>query len=377
MRTRAAILLMLCCMSQSAPAQTQSQRPPTCRLEGADSALIQSAVLRSAAAYKQLGRELPFQTVSINVSTTPPGALTVFIIKDAVKEATGSKSCSSRNVSSEDELDELSVRGGCVLTSSAAMEMRCSAQAVRLFAAAGGRTDRESPALLYVISHELGHLYQKQSGEYAGRADSIDLRASRAVKLEQLQASCDPASIRTEQQADEFALDVLKLDLSKAPYRETTLSERGSLYWNIDLLALAANDWTKQSAQREFVSRPKLHSAFEPTTFPTPPAVVKANARRFVCEVLTKTNGRVLYPGRSTTHPPMEQRLRRIAEVLQPVAKSLPNTGGSQQFAPVARLQDDLGPIFTTIYEGTGVYLEGVHTEVCTIVNASTPPRCN
>lgn len=376
MRSKASMLFALGLLAGLGSVQAANP-PPSCRLDSTNAGKVRNAVLRAAAAYKQLGKPLPFDAVSINDPKPAAGSLSVYIVKDAAKGSTKPPGCTGHAPAADDELDDLSVRGGCVLVSSAAMEMRCSSQAVRVFANTGNRADRESPTLLYVVSHELGHLYQRQSGEYSGRAEVIDLKASRQEKLEQLQGSCDPASIRTEQQADEFALDVLKLDLGKAPYRETTLSERGSLYWNIDLLALAANEWTKQSAQREFISRPKLHPAFEPTTFPTPPEVVKANARRFVCGVLNKTSGRVLYPGKSTTHPPVEQRIRRIAEVLQPVAKSLPSTGGSQQFAPVVRLQDDLGPIFTTIYEGTGVYLESVHTEICTIVNSPQSHPCD
>jgi hypothetical protein len=225
-----------------------------------------------------------------------------------------------------------------------------------------------------VLAHELGHLYQRQSGEYSGRTEVIDLKGDRAAKLAQLQASCDPTSVQQEQEADELALDVLKLTLGKPPYREITFSERGSVYWNIDLLALASDRWMEASLQREFISRPKLHPSFEPTEFPTPQETVKKNARRFVCDVLSKHSGRIFYPGKSTTHPPVEQRLRRIAEVLRPVAASLPNAGGSTPFAPVARLQSDLSPIFTQIYRETGVYLEAEHNEVCTIVNAPTLP---
>ncbi|WP_244788354.1 hypothetical protein [Cupriavidus pauculus] len=350
--------------------------PPACRLDNAYAPMVKSAIDRAAAAYKQHGRSLPFQAVSVNDVGSSSAGLRVYIIKDSSKDATSPSSCKLRAPTKDDELDALSVRGGCVLTSADAMEIRCSAQATRIFSDTGNKLNRESPALLYVLAHELGHLYQRESGDYSGRAEVIDLKADRAAKLAQLQSSCDPASVNREREADELALDVLKLNLGKPPYRESTFSERGSVYWNIDLLALASDKWQAASLQREFVSRPKLHPSFEPTEFPTPPETVRKNARRFVCDVLSKKNGRILYPGKSTTHPPVEQRMRRIAEVLRPVAASLPDSGGSAQFASIARLQSDLSPIFTQIYRETGVYMEAEHNEVCSIVNAPTPPSC-
>ncbi len=338
----------LATMAWTAPAMAAGALP-ACRLDGTNAAVVKSTIARAAAAYKQLGRALPFQAVSVNAANVSAGTLSVYIVKDADKEGVNATGCATRAVTNDDELDDRSVRGGCVLTSADAMEIRCSAQAVSVFSDVGSRRDIESPALLYVLSHELGHLYQKQAGEYSGRAEVIDLSDDRAHKLSQLQSSCDPVSSQNERQADEFALDVLKLSLSQPPYREPTFTERGSVYWNIDLLALASQKWTEASLQREFISRPKLHKSFEPTEFPTSQPTVKANAHRFVCDVLTKKNGRILYPGKSTSHPPVETRLQRIAEVLRPVAQALPNTGGSTQFAPVARLQGDLSPIFTQI----------------------------
>lgn len=123
-----------------------------------------------------------------------PGTLHVYIVKDSSKTAPGSSGCTLHPPTTNDERDTLSVRGGCLRTSSDAMEVRCSAEAARLFADTGNELDRESPALLYVLAHEFGHLYQRQSGEYIGRVEVIDLKAERGAKLTQLQSSCDPAS---------------------------------------------------------------------------------------------------------------------------------------------------------------------------------------
>jgi len=161
--------------------------------------------------------------------------------------------------------------------------------------------------------------------------------------------------------------------LAGPPYREPVFSERGSLYWNIDLLAVATDAWRKAALEREFMSQPAIHASFNPTEFPTPAATIQRNAKRFVCDVLTKRRGTILYPGKSATHPRVEQRLQRIAEALTPIAKGLPATGAARDFEPVARLQGDLSPIFTHIYRETGAYLEALQVQICTAANAANP----
>lgn len=182
-----------------------------------------------------------------------------------------------------------------------------------------------------------------------------------------------PGHNRHEEEADAIALEILVQQLSAAPYREPVFSERGSLYWNIDLLALASDAWQNASIEREAASTSLLHPAFEPTEFPTPPKTIEANARKFVCDLMTRRRGVLLYPGKSISHPPVEQRLRRIAEKLAPIAASLPATGAQDDFKPIARLQQDVSPILTHIYRETGVYLEAVQSDICANVNAMEP----
>ena len=54
-------------------------------------------------------------------------------------------------------------------------------------------------------------------------------------------------------------------------------------------------------------------------------------------------------------------------------AERLPNTGGSEDFAPVVKLQNDLSSVFLHIYREQGVYMEAVEDEICTIVNSPDP----
>jgi hypothetical protein len=227
--------------------------------------------------------------------------------------------------------------------------------------------------LLYVLSHELAHVYQRRIGEYEGRAERIELGLDTANKIKILREACDPASTRREEEADAISIQIIVSLLRASPYREPVFSERGSFYWNVDLLAAASDTWRKTALEREFISQPKVHASFIPTEFPTPPRTIDAHAKRFVCDVLTKRKGAISYPSKSVTHPPLEQRLRRIAEALRPIAETLPNSGAQQDFLPLAHLQQDVSPIFTQIYRETGVYLEALQDRICTMVNGPKP----
>lgn len=352
---------------------------PACRLDSSSAPLVERTINRAAQAYRELGKALPFDTVIVNPQAGPKDGrtLTVYIVTNANSDGVDAHGCATQPVTKDYPLDELSVRGGCFVVSAQRPELRCSSSAVALFGDVGEKLSRANPALLYVLAHELGHVYQRQAGEYEGRVAQLDLAQAREAKLQALQASCDPVSTRREEEADVFAVDVMKLLLPELPYREPLFSQRGSLLWNVDQLVLAANAWQQSSLTQEFISRPVVHNAFVPTEFPTPEATVEAKARKFVCDVMKGKSGAVYHPLQSATHPSLDQRMGRIAEAMRPISASLPNDANKTQFASVAKLQSDLGPIFSQIYWETAVYMESVQAAICTIVNSPEPPACH
>ena len=374
MQTLGVLVLLTFGLAASTPAHAADRIPP-CRTDDSSKILLAETLERAIGAYKDIGKGVAIQTVVVNPAATPAAAttLTAYIIRDAAQSKISSEGCITGPLVKGDALDELSVRGGCVVTAIDRLEIRCSSEALKLFSNVGQRSGVANPSLLYVLGHELAHIYQRRMGEYAGRAEAINLQLEPEAKLKLLREACDPVSIKREAEADAMSLEVLAQLLARPPYREAVFSERGSLYWNIDQLALATDAWQRAALEREFISQPQLHPTFVPTEFPTPGKVVETNAKRFVCEVMTKRRGSVLYPGKSVTHPPLEQRLRRIAEALRPVAERLPASGEQQEFKPVARLQEGLSPIFTHMYRETGVYLEAVQSQICTMVNAPNP----
>lgn len=367
---------VMCCLWTQGYAL--AQMPPRCRLDDSSAALVSDTIRRAAQTYRELGKALPFDKVVVNpkAAQIEPTALTVFVVVDANVDGVRADGCASRPAAKDEKLDKLSVQGGCVAVGQDQPELRCSARAVALFGHIGNKLDRTNPALLYVLAHELGHIHQQQVAEYEGRAARIDLAQPRAAKLQMLKTSCDPASTRREEEADSLAVEVMKRLLPNPPYREPLFTERGSLLWNVDQLVLAANAWQKASLELEFISRPAVHKAFVPTEFPTPPSAVSANAQKFVCDVLGGTTGAAYHPLQSTTHPSLDVRMARVAAAMRPIAAGLPNDVARAQFESVARLQSQVSPILTHIYRETGVYMEGVHAAICTMVNSPTLPSC-
>jgi hypothetical protein len=372
---RAALFLSVVCSCALAAEPAAAAGIPACRLDDTFKEIVESTVDRAIRAYHALGKALPIDAPQVNPRAFPIAARTlkIFIVRDAAQADVKPDGCAVRLPEKSELLDKLSVRGGCVIVATSVMEMRCSSAAVRIFGASRARDNRADPALLYLVAHELAHVIQGYASPYSGREEPIVLKDTQAAKLQLLRDVCDPVSTKREEEADALSLQVMGQLLSEPPYRETVFTERGSMYWNIDLLALATDAWRREALERDILSAPKLHSAFEPTEFPTPAKKINAAARRFVCDVLTKNKGVVLHPGRPGTHPPLEQRLRSIAEALKPIAYKLPATGGDKNFQPIARLQTDLSPVFTHIYRETGAYLEAVQAKICTAVNAPKP----
>lgn len=348
---------------------------PACRYDNNHSALIEKTTARLVASYRDIGKDLSIERITVNPESgsSDPKTLRFLIVTDAAAKGVNAAGCSTRPMRKDDTLDALSIPGGCRATSATPPEIRCSAGAIRLFAENKVQDGPENPALPYVIAHELGHVFQQRLGDYSGRVEVLNLSDSSEEKIAQLRKRCSPTHTDREQEADSFSLSVLKRILAKAPYREPVFNEQGSLYWNIDLLSLAADRWHASVAEREYMSTAPVHEVFEPEEFPMPADATKALAKNFVCQVLREKSGRFSVPTISATHPPPEQRLRHIAEVLKPIAQALPRTGGHKDFVPVARAQEGVSPIFTFMYRETGIYVEALNNEICSLVNAPNP----
>lgn len=361
----------------AASGTSQAKLPPTCRLDSQAEKMVETTLRLAVKAYNHLGKHLPFDQITVNPESRDgnPRTLAVYVVSDASVSTVNKAGCIVREPSlvKGEELDAISVRGGCIAVAGSQPEIRCSAEAVNLFGYKGSRKEGANPAFLYVLAHELGHIFQRRQGEYAGRVEHIKLKQSKEAKLEILRESCEPGLTSVEEEADQLAIQVLANLLPAPPYKEPMFSTHGSVLWGVNQINLAANNWRKVALEREFISQEKPHRSFMPTEFPTPMPKIAANAKRFVCDVLTRNTGTVLYPGRAITHPPLELRMQRVAEALRLVAAGLPRTDGHQDYRPITVVQEQLSDIFTFIYRENGVYFDAVQDAICTRVNSDAP----
>ncbi|WP_265297877.1 hypothetical protein [Verminephrobacter eiseniae] len=70
-------------------------------------------------------------------------------------------------------------------------------------------------------------------------------------------------------------------------------------------------------------------------------------------------------------HPTVEERLRKVAEALRPIAKQLPDSTSGNDYAPVAVVSD----VLTHMYKETAFYLEKLQDAICTRVNSDDPKK--
>ena len=272
---------------------------PECRLDDRFNDEVAQALDDAIGAFRDLGEPLGFDAALANPRGQGVGddRLRLFVVLDAAEACTGRAGDPSKP-------DSHRVLGGCVVVSTTVPEIRCSSDALRVFAEGSDGRESLNPSLLYVLAHELAHLRQGRRGEFAGRTERITLDQSVADKIARLRRYCDPVLLTREEAADELAFAAMRRLLPEPPYRNALLSERGAMYWNIDRIALAAEQWQSlELEQSDPGADAALHPAFNPTEFPTPSQTTVENARVFVCDVLTGQRGEVLFPVRSRSHP--------------------------------------------------------------------------
>ncbi len=348
---------------------------PSCRFDSSLKEPVRVALDHALEAFKLEKLSLQFAEGVVNSDKPiPPGWVGIEVVKDATQDEVDSKGCHKSEPPKvrQGSMDQVSVRGGCYVSGEMANLIRCSSEAVEAFRAGTSEKRPESPALLYVLAHELAHLHQNRRGEFSGRIETIDLQKPKAVRLQRLEQICAPGLITKEEEADDIALRILRRNLPAPPYRETVFSAKGSMYWNIDRIRLAANAWHRVNLARLNHETVPVHDTFNSNkhiSLPATPKLVKSASKRFLCDVLKPAKRSIRYPVRQSTHPSAEARLRKIADVLSASASGLSDSDGSQMFHPIAQLQEGVSPIFAFIDREFGVYVDDVHGEICSAVN--------
>ncbi len=371
-----------------------SSETPYCRLDSSLQRLVQGAILDAVEVYKKRGISLPFETIIINPEKpTAASVLRVEIVKDATRDKVNSRGClvNDRDWFGKSELDVFSVEGACYIPENSHNLMRCSQGALRTIIGDNLNDTKASPGLLYVIAHELAHLHQNTARAFIGRSKTITLSDSRASKLNQIKEPCKPDKenigvIEQEEEADDLALIVLKEKLGTDRYREPLFTPRGSMYWNIDNIRLAAARIQKWVEKTKVNYGGLVHPLFDPDSkrvLPPSQEYIKWAAQKFICDVLTESKGKLVYPLRQSTHPAPELRMMKVAEELEKEAPKLVDRGGSRDYQRVPglgalpQLQEDTGSIFAFMDREYGKYFQALHREICTVLNSDDPlPDC-
>ena len=136
---------------------------PPCRFDVSLNEPVRVTLSHGMEVFKVEKLTLPFDQVAVNSETpVPPGWLHVEIVKDAAKGQVDQTGCQRNGKDSKGEgpLDQFSVQGGCYVSGGQPNLLRCSAGAVHSFMTGSSATRPGSPALLYVLAHELAHFHQ-------------------------------------------------------------------------------------------------------------------------------------------------------------------------------------------------------------------------
>ncbi|HET7433761.1 MAG TPA: hypothetical protein VFN10_03505 [Thermoanaerobaculia bacterium] len=323
-----------------------------CRVDRASAPVVEATAKHVLTALQLRNHDLPFDRVIVNGGAPAEHALRIDIVADTPARCF--------------------VEGLCQAAPGGAMSIRCSAGGVATLIDKGA--ENAQPALAYVLAHEIGHLLRHDDGLFLRDVATIALTGTRAERLRVLKRGCDTdPNLAEEEAADETALVTLADVVPQPPYRQKFLNTRGSLYWNVDEILLAADRLQKREATQSL----PVHPLFDPDKHPSrddAPFFAWA-AQRFACDALTATKGVVRYPLPASSHPAPEQRLRRIAEKIETVAKVVVDDKGRNDYQrrtgseAAAELQQNVGAILSKLLEQEGRYYAALHEQVCSIVN--------
>jgi hypothetical protein len=241
-------------------------------------------------------------------------------------------------------------RGVCVANPST-LTIQCSAEELEALVKGDHRAERASPALLYLITHELEHLQQGEKGRFQGKIAVIHLDGSDDAKWRELRQICqtpDADMRKLEEDADAKALVALERAADLDRYRDPLLSPQSAVYMFVERLRIAAkalDDW--ESAAHPEVAAP---TAFVVQTLDPTPANLEQTSRRLLCQIRGAHSGILGIPNAPDTHPDAPTRLAAISVRLRQKARELP--GGvlamppeMPDITPVERLIPTIGAI--------------------------------
>lgn len=232
--------------------------------------------------------------------------------------------------------------------------IRCAAEELDALVKGDQRAQRASPALLYLITHELGHIQQGVTGSFEGNVVVIDLAANEDSKMRRLRALCPKTDAETarlrrlEEDADAKALVALTRAADLDRYRDPQLSPQVAVDLFVERLRIASHalsEWESGQHPELAVPTALIVQTMEPT-----PENLEQTSRRLLCQIRTAHAGKLAIPNAPDIHPNDPARLAAISVPLLAKARTLP--GGplaKPPEAPDTRQVEILVPTISTI----------------------------
>lgn len=303
---------------------------PACRLQEELAAQVRQAATAALRAWPddERGAAPRFRGVMVNPMSDTAGSLAVEIVSDADADAVDLHGCIRPDTLSATGLnrpDPWTVLGVCTADAVQGNRIRCSADALRALTRKDQAAKRPSPALLYLLAHEIAHLYQGKPAAFAGPALTLDLGAARSTRLRQMRPLCqaeESGQLTLEAKADQKALAVLEAVLPSNAYRKPLLSPHSSLYALVAEIRDAAAELTRWESGEKAPLTPPV--ALRLQTLEPDSENIARTATRLLCEVFGDEGGRVLLPNTPGSHPTAAARLSEISSRLRKKAAELP-----------------------------------------------------
>jgi hypothetical protein len=255
------------------------------------------------------GRTLPISARDVQVNAPAPDGLTFLLIRDGAVGHVDARGCLQTEAPAGPEgiLDPLSVDQVC---DALGRRIRCSADGIASLRIDARPLDM-SPALLFLVAHELAHVALGHSGRFGEPLGALSLSLDRQTKLKVLGNQCrkDVDELRKEIAADELAQSALAELLTEPPFLEPVAGRGGSLTFSAARIrheAAALDRWGRRRVG-------------------APSDKVLSLGKGALCTVLRARTGGVALPPLGGAHPHGERRLANLSARLRGAAAKVSN----------------------------------------------------
>jgi hypothetical protein len=196
-------------------------------------------------------------------------------------------------------------------------QIECDAGA--LAALAGDRSAGEtadSPALFFVLAHELGHIATGAKGTFVEDGVYIDSRSPPDIRSDDMNLTCGSSSsseLASESRADSWARAALDAALDGDRFGGGVLGSRGARTSAVGAIRAAAERFMERQRPKDVtvVWNMGVLRAIDLTD-----SDLRVGATHAHCEITHITTGRILVPTPGSTHPSTLERLAKISRSL-------------------------------------------------------------